>query len=196
MGRLAGAAKAKGNTQLVIFLENVNTYLTDIFNDFLNNKMGLPASITDFVEDFGDTIKYLEEKGPVYSSGFFRFEADLLKQIFSAPDKDIAEGLTEQMLGESSDKVKLTFLVEGVSVTLAPLVLSEFSIVLDDDQPKLLTETVTPELWRLAVSAFEQKEAFITTREHYLVTRDNRVFKFHKGYVGLESEERYLISQA
>lgn len=197
MERLASAAKVQEDTELVIFLENVNTYLTEIFNDFLTAKMGLKATITDFVSDFSDTVKYLENKGPVYSNGFFRFEAELLKQIFQPAETDVAEMLVEQLLDEDlKTPPELTFLVDGASITYATLTLAEFSIELEDERPKMIQELLTPELWKLAQSAFTQKAAYNAIREHYLVTRDGRTFKLHKGYVGLDNEERYLITRA
>jgi hypothetical protein len=133
----------------------------------------------------------------VYEAGFSRFEEDLMKVIFNPAEESWTDELLDQMFYEpGQEKPDVVFLTEGVCITYIGLTYRELNLNLKAEEALLIRDSITPELWKIADSAFEQNKAFPAVREYYLITRDDKVLKFHKSYVGLNNENRYLISLA
>lgn len=198
LDRASEKAKVQNDEGLALFVETINNYLTDIVNDLIANKLGFSTiSIDSFQEDLADLLKFIEEKGPVYEAGFSRFEEDLMKVIFNPAEESWTDELLDQMFYEPEQKKPdVVFLTEGVCITYIGLTYRELNLNLKAEEALLIRDSITPELWKIADSAFEQNKAFPPVREYYLITRDDKVLKFHKSYVGLNNENRYLISLA
>ena len=68
----------------------------------------------------------------------------------------------------------------------------ELDMYIDKDS-KLISELSLPVLYGLAKSSFDHAHGLPTTvLRHLLITRDNRIFEFHKGYL---NEGSYLIRE-
>jgi hypothetical protein len=197
LNSLARAVKEKDLIDMALFIEQVNQYLTDVINNFLRKNAGLTLSVTSFIEDMPGLREYLQKsKGIVYAEALDRFEKDVIKLIVTPLAEEEEFMMNEQLIDEA-DKVCLTYLPIGYSLTFVNVLEKELNLALKEGEVKLIRESISPEVYAIANSAFGQKNAFPSISRNLMITLDNKIFELYKGYVGTENNaiKAFLISR-
>lgn len=193
------------------FYKEINAILTGMINDFLKYKLSLSINIDDFCEDVNELYPYIRSKfGEKYVQAYDEFELEMMgKGLFeSLTEEGLQEAKQSLMsmsgrssevgisiipvnyymtfLGISNDEMKLRFVDEdNRSVNL-------IDQLTEEENGLLIVEDLTPVLYSLAKSSYEQADLLDSpTMHHLLITKDNVIYEFHKGYL---MENAYLIS--
>lgn len=190
------SGEATDRADLAMYCHEIDLWLTKLVNQFLANNLSLGrVSIDKFTDDIDTVRDYLNDSYDAnYSSALDRFEFDLL----GGQDLGNVESLEELRLNVqesfnmTDEGFTVSFIPTHYSITYVDVMGRELNLAVESDEALLIQSTQTPVLYELVSSLFSQADAWSNkVSTHLLITRDDKIYQLHKGYLGIDS---YLIS--
>ena len=183
-----------GATDVDLFLSEVENLLTDTINDFIANKLSLPSvTISDFVGDIGGLHEYLSRSyGYIYENALDAYETVFVDMVMSGLDKEAHTALADMVSVPGLGEECYTFLAQRYSFTFIDLWDSELGLGLEEVGAVAIIESVTPLLYKVAKSLFDQQGTENQAFHNLLITQDNVRYELHKGIIG---KDTFLISK-
>ena len=188
----ASEESRKYSDSIVSFLKQIDNIMTDMANDFLNNKMKLKLTIDSFTDDVSDLGNYLYKTyGVNYSQAFSKFEEEAIEVLTQDLTDDMIEGMREYY--DVPEGLHFSFLPLNYSFTYIPMNEKELGYKVGKEALVIDKETA-PSLYTLCKSLDSHKKQMeLPTIYDLLITADNVRYKLYRSY-GAENE--YLISKA
>lgn len=178
-----------------IYLNNLDTMLTEVVNSFLLNNLSLEnVKIDSFVEDVGGLMKYLEVNYSTrYAHAFTQFEHAVVGNLLPFPDADTNSSLMNILTDDGPKQPKFSFIPTTYSFTYLDVLSKELGLDNVSSVATLIREDKSPVLFEVADSLFKQIEGVVVQpTTHLLITQDQKIFKIYKGYLSANS---YLIGK-
>lgn len=185
------------NLTNTLFCKEIDKNLANVINAFVLHSLSINTKIDSFVEDIYELLDYLKtDHGNLYAGAMDRFKSQLFsKGPFMDIPKDELDSIRGSLFNgiESEDTdTTISFIPSQYSITYVSSCSDELDMLINKDS-KLISELGLPVLYGLAKSSFEHAKGMPTSvLRHLLVTRDNRVFEFHKGYL---QDDSFLIRE-
>lgn len=181
----------------------VNQRITDLVNRVLSFNLSLTGwSIDSFALDGLKIIDVLKEHfGDVVHGAFLKNQAYLIRSIFEAISDEDAIALDGNFIPHPDDKAELdptvtlpvfTHLVSNASFTFLNCLAHELSLEFKLEHPAILTDSLTPVVYRLVQSIMEDAKSYsgATLGRHFIQTLDGHILEVDTGYIG---DETYLL---
>lgn len=198
--RMLNETYGKCSTQLWY---RVNDRITELVNRSLTFNLSLTGlTIDSFAQDGLDIIEYL---GSHYSDtvkgAFLRNQAYLIRSIFETVTAEAAETLDGNFIPhhEEGDEIDpnetlpvFTHLVSNASFTFLNCLAHELSLEFSAEHPALLTDALTPVLYRLVAGILEDAKSYTgaTIGRHFVQTLDGHILEVDTAFLG---DEAYLV---
>jgi len=192
--RVSIEADVSGREDMALYCHEIDVWLTELMNHFLMYNLSLgKVSIESFSDDIEELRTYLHDNFNVnYINAYDRFEDELLNTRKSSPLDDSAAAILRDSFGVKEEGVTASFIPINYSLTYVDLMSQELNVHLESDEALLIQSQQTPMLYELADSLFNQMDAWpYRTSRNLIITRDDKIYRLHKGYLGINS---YLIS--
>lgn len=158
-----------------VWYRQMTTLLTAQVNTVLRHRMGIVASIDDFIEDFGDLSDYLEKEYGQYVCETFLHHVDEILEAF-------AGGMQFSRREGYTDGQFVSVLWNwGELVLVVPVSYADISVACSEVSG-LVVPTNSPELWRALRALLEQPCNFKSIWNRTIVTSDGMMFRVHQGY--------------
>ena len=181
---------------LGIYLSSIDDMMTGLVNSFLKNELSLEnVNIDSFTSDVADIPGYLERRfNDRYLQAFLRYEKDIMNSLFSGVKvSSVEDQLYNIVFTEQSENLKFSFVPEQYSFTYLNVLAKELNLDNVEATATMISESRSPILFDVVQSLFRQCEGMpIFPAHNLLITKDQKIFKLHKGYL---SSNSYLISK-
>jgi hypothetical protein len=198
--RMLNETQGKCSTQLWYRL---NDRITELVNRALEFNLSLTGlTIDSFANDGLDIIEYLgNHYGDTVKGAFLHNQAYLIRSIFESISQENADALDGNFIPHPEEGAEVdpeakppvfTHLVSNGSFTFLNCLAHELSLEFDKDHPALLTDRLTPVLYRLAKGIIEDAKSYTgaTIGRHFVQTLDGHILEVDTAFLG---EEAYLV---
>lgn len=177
---------------VISFLSRVDIFMTNMVNDFLQNKLMLyKVKIESFSEDIGILDNHLRNKNYLFAESLSRFEKDAIDILFNKLGDDALEMLEEAM--NLPENVKFSYLTTNHSFTYTSMNDKELGYKVGD-KAVIIDKQVAPVLYEVAHSLTKhKKQSGSRTLYDWFITADGIRYRLYKSDA---TEGQYMIVKA
>ena len=177
---------AQEKADVLLVMTEIDRKLTEKTNEFLNYKLGIPATIDEFSSDITDLRAWLLQKyqNPAYGEAFDRFEVEMISSVRDDISAEDLQGMKDSY--RVNDDVYASYFPFTYSFTHINLTADELGFSDKDfrDSSIQITEQQHSSLYKLIHSLDMNKFAKkVNTVTDYLVTADGVRYRVFINYV-------------
>ena len=184
-----------GNFDVQQLLAGLDNYLRRALEHAVQYKLGISGLYLDsFTNDAPSLFGYLRDKhGEYYAMALRKHETSFIRDNLILNEK-------HNYVDLGVDDVKSTRLIlheiqTKAIVTYIDVPSGLLNITLKRGVPNQVLESSLPELYKFIKRMFENNVLDIDVSKFYLVTNDDRVFEYYRGYLGDDNFGAYLIHE-